>query len=142
MLSRGEAKGTRPFFTGRQGGLFEALLFKMTMAADEHSPSNTYDLCVLEGEHEAVDKYHWDQQADPLLPLSCQHTCVHSNHPQSQCSKADGKKKKPQESRDPQQGIDSLATDMGDAIEIDKQKWFCIVDTFLKSKKLYVVKKN
>lgn len=93
MLSRGEAKGTRPFFTGLQGGLFEALLFKMTMAADEHSPSNTYDLCVLEGEHEAVDKYHWDQQADPLLPLSCQHTCVHSNHPQSQCSKADGKNK-------------------------------------------------
>lgn len=93
MLSRGEAKETRPFFTGRQGGLFEALLFKMTMAADEHSPSNTYDLCVLEGEHEAVDKYHWDQQAAPLLPLSCQHTCVHSNHPQSQCSKADEKKK-------------------------------------------------
>lgn len=52
------------------------------------------------------------------------------------------KKQKPQESRNPRQGVDSLATDMGDAIEIDKQKWFCIVDTFLKSKKLYVVKKN
>lgn len=45
------------------------------------------------GEHEEVDKYHWDQQAAPLLPPSCRHTCVHTNHPQSRCSKADGKKK-------------------------------------------------
>lgn len=50
------------------------------------------------GEHEEADEYHWDQQAAPLLPLSCHHTCVHSNHPPNPAFKAEKKtrRRKPQ----------------------------------------------
>jgi len=78
MLPRREAKRIQPFFTGQWEALFETLLFKMTKAADGHSPrsSSTYSFRVLEG-----NTRRWTSTTEISRTLLCSHCTVNTHAP-------------------------------------------------------------